>query len=267
MARSWPVALLLLACLTAACTSVPSNPPIALSANVDSVRVTRDAGLIIMPSLDKTITDRKTARRLAADLLALPVMPSGNYSCPMDYGTTYTLDFTAAKSWSSTIETEGCRLVDYSDGSKRWALTMPAIYSDLPSALGLRSSDFAPLPCAMPNEVRCYPERPSGQGLVTGGIKPCQAIVNPNAPRYAAGTVTVLKGRITYPAGSGPLVFPTSIVATQTVGVNETYLLALDPGDYVLRARFPAPANAMPFAQVTVKAGIATPVDIPNMCI
>jgi hypothetical protein len=105
--------------------------------------------------------------------------------------------------------------------------------------------------------------------VITGGIIPCQGIVMPGGPRYAAGTVTVFDGRLTWRSigsGSSVAVFPTSVVARQVVGLNQTYVFALIPGDYVLQATFAPPANVHPFTSAAVTAGTATEVDIPNQC-
>jgi hypothetical protein len=110
---------------------------------------------------------------------------------------------------------------------------------------------------------------PAGKGLVTGGIIPCAGIPDPNAPHYAQGTVTVLKGHVTWQkvdSESSIAVFPTTVVAVRALSVNQGYSFALDPGDYVLRGEFPPPSNANPFVEVTVKAGLASHTDIPNEC-
>jgi len=106
-------------------------------------------------------------------------------------------------------------------------------------------------------------------GVVSGGIHPCQGVVLSPSPGYAAGTVTVLRGTVTWRDlgnGSRQAVFPTAVAATATVGRNQTYRFVLPPGDYVLQAHFPPPANVMPFAPATVRAGTSQQFDIPNMC-
>jgi uncharacterized membrane protein len=111
---------------------------------------------------------------------------------------------------------------------------------------------------------------PSGEGLVTGGIVPCAAIVPPNGEQYAAGTVMVLKGYVSWRAtgpGTSVVVFPKIVAAQETVATNASYQFGLAPGKYVLQAHFPAPANAIPFISITVKVGTAEHVDIPNVCI
>jgi hypothetical protein len=107
-------------------------------------------------------------------------------------------------------------------------------------------------------------------GTVTGGIIPCAALGLPGEPHYAAGSVTVLEGQIhwrTTGPGTSVQVFPTTVVVTEQVGVDASYDFVLPAGDYVLRARFPRPANIEPWAAVTLRAGQAQHVDIPNMCI
>jgi hypothetical protein len=114
------------------------------------------------------------------------------------------------------------------------------------------------------------PNPPPGEGLVVGGIVPCTALGPPPGVQYAAGTVTVLEGVVTWRntgPGTSVAVFPTNVKAQQTVTTNASYQFALAPGDYVLRAHFPPPANVSPFVSVTVRSGVTNNVDIPNMCI
>jgi hypothetical protein len=129
----------------------------------------------------------------------------------------------------------------------------------------MQPSNLSPTPCQSSTDVDCYPQIGSGKGLVTGGVKPCQAIPDPNAPRYAGALVSVFKGTATI-LPTGQRIFPTNVVTRQWVDANHTYLLALDPGSYVLMAQFPPPANVRPFTAVTVKAGAVSQADIPNMC-
>lgn len=108
----------------------------------------------------------------------------------------------------------------------------------------------------------------AGDGVVFGGIAPCAGLVpslTPNLPTYAAGTVTVFAGKLIQPK-SGPPLFPTTIVAKETVKANELYRFVLRPGDYVLQGQFPPPSNVLPFRSVTVVSGVTIEADIPNMC-
>jgi hypothetical protein len=111
---------------------------------------------------------------------------------------------------------------------------------------------------------------PPGEGLVVGGIIPCAALGPPAGVQYAAGTVTVLEGVVTWRTvgpGTSAAVFPRIVEAQQTVTTNASYQFALAPGNYVFQAHFPPPANAIPFVSVTVRSGVTQHVDIPNMCI
>ena len=63
------------------------------------------------------------------------------------------------------------------------------------------------------------------------------------------------------------------VVVTEQVGVDASYDFILEPGHYVLRARFPPPAITAPsvsmiepWVSVTVHTGQTTHIDIPNMC-
>lgn len=250
--------------LLSACTSAPSSSAHArtITAAVTNVDITRTAGLVLMPALRQQITNAGVAHRLAQDILALPVLATGVMYCPADFGTTYKLVFSPGP-WSATVAMQGCRTVQLSDG--RGLLGSNTLVVDLGAALGLQPSDLSPTPCASSTDVACYPQPGSGKGLVTGGVKPCEGIPLPNAPRYAAALVSVLKGGITM-SSTGQALFPTNFVTRQWVDVNHTYLLALDPGSYVLTAQFPPPANVKPFTLVTVKADAVSQVDIPNMC-
>jgi len=110
---------------------------------------------------------------------------------------------------------------------------------------------------------------PPLRGVVSGGIRPCDALGNPKLPHYAAGTVTVLKGEVTWRSSPGTAeyveVLPTTVVAQESVPSNGMYRFDLEPGRYVLEA---APPGAYgPSAAVTVSAGDDLLVDIPNECI
>ena len=107
-------------------------------------------------------------------------------------------------------------------------------------------------------------------GTLTGGIDPCEGIPIPGGPKYAAGTVVVLRGTVTWRTtgpGTSALVLPTQVVASESVKVDQTYSFRLPPGSYVLVAHFPPPSNVTPFVSVTVTAGTSQSANIPNMCI
>ena len=79
-----PLAMLLAGCGIAVLGTTSTDP---------SVRITRTPGLFILPRLDQTITDSGTVARLRADIDRLPAFPAGAISCPVDFGTSYTLVF------------------------------------------------------------------------------------------------------------------------------------------------------------------------------
>lgn len=111
---------------------------------------------------------------------------------------------------------------------------------------------------------------PSGMGVVVGGIDPCEGIYIPSGPRYAAGTVTVLRGVVTWQnvgPGVTKAVLPATVVAKQAVKENSSYRFTLGPGSYVLLGRYAAEgSNAGPFVQIQIRAGAYDLVDIPDLC-
>ncbi len=109
----------------------------------------------------------------------------------------------------------------------------------------------------------------SGKVIVVGGLDSCAAIPDPNQPRYAAGTVTVLKGDVAWRAEGSDhsvAVFPTVVVDKRDVGVNGLYLFVLDKGAYVLQGNYRT-ATAVPWIELTITPGTVDHVDVPNMCI
>ena len=111
--------------------------------------------------------------------------------------------------------------------------------------------------------------RTPSDAVVTGGIAPCEGIPVPGGPKWAAGTVTVLRGHVTWRSiapGEWQAVFPTDVAATSTVGVDQTYRFVLPAGYYVLRASYPPPGNAQPYTEISVRGGSAVSAGIPNMC-
>ena len=112
--------------------------------------------------------------------------------------------------------------------------------------------------------------RQASDGIVVGGIVPCEGIPIENGPRYGAGKVDVLRGNVTWKdAGHGDklLILPPTLVAEETVVANGTYRFELPAGSYVLRADLPPPANVQPWVSVEVKSRASVRRDIPNMCI
>lgn len=142
-------AMLVAGCGAAVLGTTPTDP---------SVRITRTPGLLILPPLDQTITDAATVVRLWADIEGLPTFPAGTISCPIDFGTSYTLTFNdpGQPALMAVISALGCRPVKLSDGRVLWALDSPSLYSDLGSALELSPDELIPVPCTGPHRTVCY---------------------------------------------------------------------------------------------------------------
>ena len=145
------IAVAVLFAFAAACSSTDRT--------VISVHITRNPGLVVVPAVDQTITDRAIANQLATDIQDLPTFPNGVFNCPIDFGTTYKLVFTtvSASTWSATLSVLGCKTVKLSDGRTVWALNATKLFEDLGAALGLAPDEFTPEPCgvAAPGS-RCY---------------------------------------------------------------------------------------------------------------
>ena len=106
---------------------------------------------------------------------------------------------------------------------------------------------------------------PNWHGVVSGGIFQCSGLMVPGAPRYAAGTVTVLEGQVFWKASTSPdlvPVLPTKVVASQRVGIDAEYFFVLEPGRYVLQATYSDPIDVEPFADVVVEPGDDIRVDL-----
>ena len=115
--------------------------------------------------------------------------------------------------------------------------------------------------------VACAPPN-GGKGSIVGGISPCEGVFIPGGPQFAAGTVTVMRGQVRWQSvgnGNSQAVFPSDIVGTQTVGTNQVFQFQLDPGTYVVRAKYVG-GNVQPYTTVEVRAGVTARADIPNEC-
>lgn len=113
------------------------------------VVIVRTPGNLVLPSIDRTITDPQMAARLAADIEGLPEFPQSE-RCPADFGTAYTLTFVmpdGSSSWAATIGAQGCELVRVANQPTRWAMHSPGLWADLASALGLSPSEIRPAVC------------------------------------------------------------------------------------------------------------------------
>jgi hypothetical protein len=147
----------------------PGEPPRLLVEG--SVHVVRTPGLLVLPQVDRTITDRVVAGRLADDIRGLrpwaievPNSRDVAVSCPMDYGTSYTLTFTSpgSASWTATIGILGCSLVSIPGWPTLLDFGATPLLDDLGTALGLSPDELVPVACGGPvwPGHRCYPQPP-----------------------------------------------------------------------------------------------------------
>jgi hypothetical protein len=127
------------------------------SASTSQLRIVRVPGMLVLPPLDRTISDSKTIDRLATDIRALPLVPLDE-RCPASFGTIYSLTFAPAgmPRWTATIQAFGCEVVEIGDGPLHWAANSPRLWSELGVALGLSADQLQPPVCLGPStEPHC----------------------------------------------------------------------------------------------------------------
>ena len=100
-----------------------------------------------MPALlqrQVTVTGAHQAQAVAQALCTLPAMPTGTFSCPMDWGINYRLIFTAGDSKLApvTVDATGCQQVT-GLGPVRWTALSPAFWNVLATAAGIGPADQA----------------------------------------------------------------------------------------------------------------------------
>ena len=138
-----------LACFLLACTSDSSSSAKLKEElfGIDSVQFTTTTGIAQNPAPDVDVTvTGDAARAILVATLALPAMPDGEYSCPIDWGVTYTLDFTGSDAdVTATLDPNGCETVTLSiDSQSRWWVNDAAYWSTLASNLGITESQIFP---------------------------------------------------------------------------------------------------------------------------
>jgi hypothetical protein len=89
-----------------------------------------------------TVSDQAEAQAVARAVCALPVMPSGNISCPGDTGIMYRLTFTAGgqKLPAVDVKASGCGQVS-GLGQTRWTARSPGFWRTLGVATGIAHPD------------------------------------------------------------------------------------------------------------------------------
>lgn len=106
-------------------TSIPANPAPAVNANV-----TLDA-----------------ARKVYADILALPEQVPGTYNCPADFGVTYQIVFYEASEELATaaMTPTGCGVVTLTSKTSSAVLTAnPDFWTQLSTDLGITEAQIYP---------------------------------------------------------------------------------------------------------------------------
>jgi hypothetical protein len=97
------------------------------------------------PSVDVTVTG-DAARAIFAATIALPDMPQGAYSCPADWGITYTLEFSGGQqAVTATIEPSGCERATLSiEQGSIWVATDGGYWTTLANELGVVEAKLYP---------------------------------------------------------------------------------------------------------------------------
>ncbi len=114
--------VLLLGLLLVACAGTPQQPT--------ALHVLRPASSSPIygkgkpfPRLERTFNDTSAVQQLYAAALALPVVAQGKtYSCPIDFGVVYQLDFLAGSDLLQhmDVQASGCQWVHLSSTDARW---------------------------------------------------------------------------------------------------------------------------------------------------
>ena len=101
-----------------------------------------------IPPFEKYVNDAARAQQLYDALLALPVMPSGPYFCPADFGVAYHLTFYQGRVdvASALVKPDGCETAILPDGSSRWIATDQGFWQVFATTAGMPESDVHPVP-------------------------------------------------------------------------------------------------------------------------
>jgi hypothetical protein len=118
--------------------------------------------------------------------------------------------------------------------------------------------------------VQPAPPSPLIRAVVTGGIEQCDGLGVSRNPKYMAGTVSVLEGKIRLKREGRhnvDVLLPTHVIKRTSVARNAEYRFVLPVGHYVLKAHVSRPVGYGPAAPFTVRDATTLHVDIPNDCI
>ena len=133
----------LVAGVTTSRAAPPTTPACVANLDQQPLRLQRVHGDGRVFSFPRTVVIERSARlvALARALCALPPMPAGARSCPVDFLLRYTL--TAAQPRARiSIDPSGCQTVS-GLGAARWAATRPGFWTALGDAIGLAHATVA----------------------------------------------------------------------------------------------------------------------------
>jgi hypothetical protein len=136
----------------------PSSVPTPSPAAQIQLHIVRFPGEVVLPPLDRTISDKPIVARLATDIRSLPLFPRDE-RCAASDGTYYSLTFTpaGAPSWTASIGAQGCEVVQIAGKPVQWAAHSPQLWADLATALGLRADQVQPSICIDAAMRNCAP--------------------------------------------------------------------------------------------------------------
>ena len=115
---------------------VPGAPAMVRVARYGAMPSGPTANDPYLPDAVVTVSDTKKVARLAGDANSLPLIPTGDRSCPHSDGSHYQAQFLYSNADRVTlfVERQGCQFIGFDDGSNTavaWALTDPTFLQDL----------------------------------------------------------------------------------------------------------------------------------------
>ena len=102
------------------------------------------------PNVNETVADRAKAQDAYNATLALPLMPTGTYNCPADFGVTYQLTFLGdgAQIMIASVDPNGCQQVELTDGGSNaallWTVQSGGYWVTLAADLGIEVNQIFP---------------------------------------------------------------------------------------------------------------------------
>ena len=98
---------------------------------------------------ERTVTDPVKVQRLYNTLQALPDMPRGTMSCPIDFGVLYQLTFYGPATQPVRVDVQpgGCEGVNFvgTSGPLKWLARTPQFWAQFADTLGVPASAIYPV--------------------------------------------------------------------------------------------------------------------------